>query len=75
MLHSNYSNSTDLIICGDFTTDYLNNSSQKQLLNSLLATYCLHNTIQFSTRIHNNSVSAVGNIFINTFKYNFTPVD
>jgi len=70
MLHLVYSNSIDLIICGDFTTDYLNNSSQKQLLNSLLATYCLHSMIQFSTRIHDNSASALGNIFINTFKYN-----
>ena len=70
MLNSIYSNSIDLIICGDFTTDYLNNSSQKQLINSLLATYCLHSMIQFSTRIHNNSASAIGNIFINTFKYN-----
>jgi len=69
MFHSIYSNSIDLIICGDFTTDYLNNSSQKQLLNSLLATYCLHSMIQFSTRIHNNSASAIGNIFINIFKY------
>jgi len=70
MLHLIYSNFIDLIICGDFSTDYLNNSSQKQLLNSLLATYCLHSMIQFSIRIHNNSAAAIGNIFINTFKYN-----
>jgi len=70
IFHLIYSNSIDLIIYGDYTTDYLNNSSQKQLLNSRLATYCLHSMIQFSTRIHNNSASAIDNIFINTFKYN-----
>ena len=58
MLNSVYSNSIDLIIFGDFNIDYLNNYSQKQLLNSLVASYCLHSMIHFATRIHNNSASA-----------------
>jgi hypothetical protein len=39
MLDLMYSISIDVIVCGDFNVDYLNNSSQKQLLNSLLASY------------------------------------
>ena len=40
-----------------------------QLLDSLLASYGLCSTVQFPTRIQNNSHSAIDNIFINTFKF------
>ena len=49
---------------------FFNNTTNKQLLNSLLATYGLYSTVQFPTRIHNNSVSTIDNIFINIVKYN-----
>jgi len=45
----------------------------KQLLDSLLASYDLHSTVQYPTRIQNNSYSTIDNIFIDTFKFsNFT---
>jgi hypothetical protein len=60
----------ELIICGDININFLNDSTQKQLLNSLLATYGLFSTVQFPTRICNNSISTIDYIFINTAKYN-----
>jgi hypothetical protein len=59
----------ELVICGDFNIKFLNNTTHKQLLNSLLATYDLYSTVQFPTRIHNNSVSTIDNISINIVKY------
>ena len=38
-------------------------------LGSLLASYGLCSTVQFPSRIQNNSHSAIDNIFINTFKF------
>jgi hypothetical protein len=61
-----YENSIEIIICGDI--NYLNVSTHKQLLDSLLASYCLYSTVQFPTRIH-NSLSAIDNIFINSIKF------
>jgi hypothetical protein len=65
----------ELIICEDFNINFLNNTTHKQLLNFLLATYVLYSTVQFPTRIHNNSVTTIDNIFINTAKYNNFIVD
>jgi len=70
LLNSISSNSMELIICGNFNINFLNNTTQKQLLNSLLATCGLYSTVQFSTRICNNSISTINNIFINIVKYN-----
>jgi hypothetical protein len=66
-----YSNTTEIIICGDISINYLDDSTHKQLLDSLLASYGLYtrSTVQFPTRIQNNSYSAIDNIFINTFKF------
>jgi len=58
------------IICGDFNINFLDNTTHKQLLNSLLATDGLYSRLQFRTRIHNNSVSTIDSIFINIVKYN-----
>ena len=60
----------ELIISGKFNINFLNNITYKQLLNSLLATYGLYSTVQFPTRICNNSISTIDNIFINIVKYN-----
>ena len=65
-----YSNNTEIIICGDININYLTDSTHKQLLDSLLASYGLCSTVQFPTRIQNNSHSAIDNIFINTLKVN-----
>ena len=64
-----YSNSTEIIICGDININYLIDSTHKQLLDLLLASYGLSSTVQFPTRIQNNSYSAIDNIFINTLKF------
>jgi hypothetical protein len=63
-----YSNNTEIIICGDININYLIDSTHKQLLDLLLASYGLCSTFQFPARIQNNSV--IDNIFINTFKFN-----
>ena len=62
-------NSLELITCGDFNVNFLENTTYKQLLNSLLATYGLYSKIQFPTRITNSSASTIDNIFINTVKF------
>jgi len=73
ILNSIYSNSIYLITSGDLNIDYLNDNYMKQLLDSLLASNCLYNTVQFPTRILNNSSTAINIIFINKFKKdNFT---
>jgi hypothetical protein len=64
-----YSSTIEIIICGDININYLLDSIHKQLLDSLLASYCLCCTVQFPTRIQNNSHSVIDNIFINTFKF------
>ena len=46
----------------------MNNNQDKQLLNSLLASYSLYSIIDFPTRIHNNLHTTIDNIFINKFK-------
>ena len=63
-------NSLELIVCVDFNVNFLENTTHKQLLNSVLATYSLYSSIQFPTRITNSSASTIDNIFINTFKFN-----
>ena len=69
ILNMIYNNSTEIIICGDFNINYLIYSTHKQLLDLLLASYGLSSTVQFPTRIQNNSYSAIDNIFINTLKF------
>jgi len=68
ILNSIYSNSIEIIIRTDININYLNDSTYKQLLHSLLAFYCLYSIVQFPTRIHTSS-SAIGNIFINNIKF------
>jgi exonuclease III len=46
-----YSNTIEIIICGDININYLIYSTHKQLLDSLLASYSLSSTVQFLTRI------------------------
>ena len=63
-----YSNTTNLIICGDFNVDYLHDSRNKNLLNSLLASFNLHSAVNFPTRISNSSSTIIDNIFIDKMK-------
>ena len=67
-LNQIYNNTVDIILCGDFNINYLNDSQNKQTLNSLLTSYSLYSIIDFPTRIHNNSNTMIDNVFINTYK-------
>ena len=64
-----YSDTTEIIICGDFNINYLQDNTKKQQSDSLLASYNLYSTVTFPTRILGNSPSLIDNIFINTSKY------
>jgi len=60
-----FTNSLNIIICGDFNINYLGESANKLKLNSLLASCNLHSTVDFRTRITSSSSTAIDNIFIN----------
>ena len=64
-LNQIYSNTANILLCGDFNINYLNDNQNKQALNSLLTSYNLCSVIDFPTRIHNNSNTLIDNIFIN----------
>jgi len=64
-------NTTEIIIYGDFNINYLNDKKSK--LDNLLLSYNLYSTVNFPTRIHNNSVSAIDNIFIDKVKLKINP--
>jgi exonuclease III len=68
-----YNPKSELIICGDINIDYLNESNQKKT-NSLLTTYKLTHTVNFATRIQNNSSTAIGNIFVDSIRLNSSSV-
>jgi exonuclease III len=71
------SNTTNLIICGDININYLQDSRNKSLLNSLLDSYNLHSAVTFPTRISNNSSTSIDNIFIDKTKnadYSIIPI-
>ena len=67
-LNQIYNNTVDIILCGDFNINYLNDSQTKQALNSLLTSYSLCSVIDFPIRIHNNSNTVIDNVFINKYK-------
>ena len=56
ILNKIYNKSTDLILCGDFNINYLDENSRKHLLNSPLASFSLFSTVKFPTRIFNDSL-------------------
>ena len=62
-----HSNTMNLIICGDINVNYLQDSRNKSLLNSLLASFNLHSAVCFPTRISRNS-STIIDIFIDKLK-------
>jgi exonuclease III len=63
-----YNPKSKFIICGDINIDYLNESNQKKEINSLLTTYNLTHTVNFATRIQNNSSTATDNIFVDSIR-------
>ena len=70
LLNSISRNSMELIICGDFNINFSGDTAHKLLLNCLLATFGLYGTVNFPTRIYNNSITTIDNIFINTVNQN-----
>jgi hypothetical protein len=75
ILHQLYNINNDLIICGDFIVNYLEDSRNRQLLDNLLATFNLHAIARFPTRVMNGTVSATDNILIDkATNYTISPV-
>jgi hypothetical protein len=72
ILNKVYKTSNELILCGDFNINYLNDNTRKDHLDSLLASFNLCSTINFPTRIFNNSCTLIDNIYINIYKHNFS---
>jgi hypothetical protein len=64
MLKSLYNSKIELIICGDVNINYLTDAHRKNQLNSLRVSYNLFGMVNFPTRLQNNSISAIYNIFI-----------
>ncbi|PNF30772.1 hypothetical protein B7P43_G06180, partial [Cryptotermes secundus] len=63
-----HSSKVEFIICGDININYLIDSNRKLNLDSLLSSYNLSSTVNFPTRVQNNSSSAIDNIFIDNSK-------
>jgi exonuclease III len=73
ILNQLYTNSINIIICGDININYLDNSNDKLQLDSLLTSYDFYSTVDFPPRISNCSSTAIDKIFIDKFKNtNFT---
>ena len=53
------------IICGVININYLGTNIKKKQLDNFLATYNLTGTVYFPTRIADNSVTLLDNIFVN----------
>jgi exonuclease III len=67
ILNKIYKTSSELKLCGD-----LNINSRKNLLDSLLASFSLFSTVQFPTRISNNSCTLIDNIYNSTYRHEFS---
>jgi len=66
ILISLYSNTIKLIICRDININYL--KGKRKQPDSLLSSFNVYSTIQFPTRIHNNSTCAIDNIINDRIK-------
>ena len=64
--------SSELILCGDLNINYLNDNSRKDLSDSLLASFSLFSTVKFPTRISYSSCILIDNIYINTYRHEFS---
>jgi exonuclease III len=64
ILRSLHNYKMDFILCGDINMNYLETSNKKKQSDNLLSTYNLTSTVNFPTRIENNCVTLIDNIFI-----------
>jgi exonuclease III len=72
-----YTDTSNVIICGDINVNYLQDSRNKSLLNSLLASFNLHSAVNFPTRISNSSLTTIDNTFTDKIKnkdYSIVPI-
>ena len=72
ILNIMYKTPTELILCGDFNVNYLNDNSRKHLLDALLASFSLFSIAKFPTEIFNNSCTLIVNIYVNTHRHDFS---
>ena len=59
-----YSNTTNLIICGDININYLQSFNYKTQLDNLLASYNLSTAVDFPTRITKITSTAIDNVLL-----------
>jgi len=72
ILNSLHNYKSEFIICGNI--NYLGTNNKKKQLHNLLGTYNLTGTVYFPTRIANNSITLIDNIFVNNrIKYIIQP--
>jgi hypothetical protein len=66
------SNNCEFIICGNFNINYLvNKLKEKIFLDSTLSSYNLFSIVNFLTRIPNNHISSIDNMFLNYIRPNY----
>jgi hypothetical protein len=69
--------SINLIVCGDININYLQSSSSRNQLDSLMALYNLYGIVNFPTRITDSTSTAIDNFFIDKGKnvnYSISPI-
>jgi exonuclease III len=59
----------NLILCGDFNVNYMNNCNKKVKLDDILGSYNLKSIITFPTRIGINLSTIIDNIFIDELQF------
>jgi len=64
--------SNEFIIYGDFNIDYIKDSSRKNSLDSILASFNLFATVKFPTRIFKDTSTQIDNIYANIHKFDFS---
>jgi len=64
--------SNEFITCGDFNIDYIKDSSRKNFLDSVLASFNLFSTVKFPTRIFKDTSTQIDNIYVNIYKFDFS---
>jgi hypothetical protein len=66
-----YKPKIEFLICGDINTDYLLESNRRKT-SSLLTTYNLSHTVDFATRMENESTRAIDNILVDNSRLGST---
>jgi len=69
-----YKAKTEFLICHDVSTDYITENIWEKQPSSLLTMYNLSHTVNFTTKIQNNSSPATDNIFVDDSRLNLSSV-